>query len=112
MRLWREQAYPAQTIHVPRKVARAKASLSIPQDPWQSFPDGEVVAVDMSEFSSGSSAVGMMEQMKGQLRSGRVCYNYRPCWTGSYAMDDWQRVVAYLEGRTAHLEQAIGACIR
>ena len=94
MRMWREQAYPAQNIYVPRKVARAKGSLSIPQDPWQSFPDGENWLV------------------RSQFGSRMVSSGYEPCWSGNYAVNDWQRVVAYLEGTTDHLERAIGACFR
>lgn len=100
MRLWREQAYPAQNIHVPRKVARAKASLSIPRDPRQSFPDRE----------------GTMNTMGPQVAYSRSAAaansGYQLYWTGSYAMNDWQRIVAYLEGKTDNLERAIGACFR
>ena len=100
MRLWSEQAYPAHNIYVPRKVAHAKGNLTIPQDPWQSFPDAEDVVgprqVDPM-FSYGVQAVN----------SG-----YQSCWTGSYAMRDWQHVVTYLEERTDQLQRVVGACFR
>lgn len=95
MRLWHEQAYPAHDIHIPRKVASAKASLSIPWDSWQSFPDGE----DTMITPYGLQGVA--------VNSG-----YEPCWTGDYFMDDWEHIVAYLEEETVNLEQAIGACFR
>lgn len=75
-------------------------TLTIPQDPWQSFPGGEDVVgprhVDPM-FSQGVQAVN----------SG-----YQSCRTGSYAVGDWQHVVTYLEERTVHLQIVIGARFR
>lgn len=100
MRLWREQAYPARNIYVPRKVAHAKASLSIPQDPWKSFPEKEGTMNTIGpEHAYNAGGVAVVP-------------GYQSSWNGSYAMNDWQRIVAYLEGKTDKLEQAIGACFR
>lgn len=98
MRVWRQQEFPANNIPVPRYVARAKARLSIPQDPWQSFPDGEESPPLAGNFGAGAAA---------SRRCGHQLH-----WEGTYAVQDWQHVVTYLEKKTEELQQAIGAQFR
>ena len=94
MRKWREQALGAGTILIPRNVARAKGHLTIPEDPWQSFPSGEGVAADnRSETFCG--------------RQGFI-----PGWTGAYAAHNWEFIVSHLEKKTTALQRAIGAQFR
>lgn len=94
MRKWREQAFGANTILIPRDVARAKGRLTIPEDPWQSFPSGEGVADDNWSVTF----------------CGRQ--GYIPGWTGTYAAHDWEYIVSHLQQKTAELQRAIGAQFR
>ena len=94
MRKWREQAFGANAILIPRDVARAKCYLTIPEDPWQSFPRGEGSAVDN--------------------RCVTFCgrQGYIPGWRGDYAARDWEYIVSHLQQRTAELQRAISAQFR
>jgi hypothetical protein len=133
MRLWAAapDGLNGRACTFTKELAKAKHALTIPDDPWSSFPNGEAVLFDIAAYSecdscvqwlpysSNDSALKELGFLKLPIANGQYSgtsawlkVDYESAYATNYKHADWEYVVGYLEQQHTRLTSAIGRQFR